>query len=71
MKAGKFARLSTSPSARYSAIAFITIWWLSLLIFLLSFHSFPHGFVIPSEPVFLNVYGAQESIPRDQFRQAM
>jgi hypothetical protein len=25
----------------------------------------------PSEPVFLNVYGAQESIPRDQFRQPM
>jgi hypothetical protein len=23
------------------------------------------------EPVFLNVYGAQESIPRDQFRPAM
>ncbi len=25
----------------------------------------------PPEPVFLNVYGAQKSIPRDQFRQPM
>jgi hypothetical protein len=24
-----------------------------------------------SEPVFLNVYGAQESIPRNEFRQPM
>jgi hypothetical protein len=24
-----------------------------------------------TEPVFLNVYGAQESIPRDEFRQPM
>jgi hypothetical protein len=24
-----------------------------------------------TEPVFLNVYGAQESIPRHQFRQPM
>jgi hypothetical protein len=24
-----------------------------------------------SEPVFLNVYGAQESIPRNEFRQSM
>ncbi len=26
---------------------------------------------IISEPVFLNVYGAQESIPRNEFRQPM
>jgi hypothetical protein len=25
----------------------------------------------PVEPVFLNVYGAQESIPRNEFRQPM
>jgi hypothetical protein len=24
-----------------------------------------------AEPVFLNVYGAQESIPRNEFRQSM
>jgi hypothetical protein len=24
-----------------------------------------------AEPVFLNIYGAQESIPRNQFRQPM
>jgi hypothetical protein len=24
-----------------------------------------------SEPVFLNIYGAQESIPRNEFRQPM
>ncbi len=27
--------------------------------------------LIESEPVFLNVYGAQESIPRNEFRQPM
>jgi hypothetical protein len=26
---------------------------------------------LATEPVFLNVYGAQESIPRNQFRQPM
>ncbi len=26
---------------------------------------------LPPEPVFLNVYGAQESIPRNEFRQPM
>jgi hypothetical protein len=29
------------------------------------------GSVISAEPVFLNVYGAQESIPRNEFRQPM
>jgi hypothetical protein len=26
---------------------------------------------LSSEPIFLNVYGAQESIPRNEFRQPM
>jgi hypothetical protein len=29
------------------------------------------GILRYAEPVFLNVYGAQESIPRDEFRQPM
>jgi hypothetical protein len=34
------------------------------------FHAyFPNTNVRLSEPVFLNVYGAQQSIPRNEFRQ--
>jgi hypothetical protein len=28
-----------------------------------------HWYILNTEPVFLNVYGAQESIPRNEFRQ--
>ncbi len=31
----------------------------------------PHGYEYNSEPVFLNVYGAPELIPRNEFRQPM
>jgi hypothetical protein len=31
----------------------------------------PGDFRAVDEPVFLNVYGAQESIPRNEFRQPM
>ena len=34
-------------------------------------HPHPSHGSIRSEPVFLNVYGAQESIPRNEFRQPM
>jgi hypothetical protein len=36
--------------------------------------AFPDRFfavVVESEPVFLDVYGVQESIPRNEFRQLM
>ncbi len=32
---------------------------------------FERGISQESEPVFLSVYGAQESIPRNDFRQSM
>jgi hypothetical protein len=31
----------------------------------------PKTYKLTTEPVFLNVYGAQESIPRNEFRQSV
>ncbi len=64
---GKFVKLATTSRKNETVLEFLNnLWGLGT--------GEGIGFSTrtgPPEPVFLNVYGAQESIPRNEFRQPM